>query len=54
MHFAPGHADAMGEFLDRYAAFAEQNRGASIKQWVRTQYFEEKPGREATGWYVEG
>jgi hypothetical protein len=45
MHFAAGHADAMGEFLNRYEAYAQKNPGASIKGWVRSYYFEEKPGR---------
>ncbi len=45
MHFAPGHLDTMGEFLDRFEEHARSHPGATIKSWVQEHYFESKEGR---------
>lgn len=51
MHVSWGEARSMGDFLDRFEAYARDNKGAKIRDWVRQHYFEEKPGRELGKWY---
>lgn len=51
MHVSFGEARAMGEFLDRFEAFARNRKGTKIRDWVREHWFEEKPGRAIGPWY---
>lgn len=50
MHFAPGHMDTMGAFLNRFQAYADEHPGARIQDWVRDHYWEEREGREPAVW----
>lgn len=52
MHVSLGAAGAMGEFLDKFEAFARANprQHLLIKDWVKAHYFEEKAGREIKPW----
>ena len=52
-HVPIGGSAAMDEFLDMYEKFLADHPGASlsIQEWVKQNYFNEKPGREISAWY---